>query len=174
MSELTPTVLEIKLRNYKLASYTWQQRRHPQWTENYELYRDTVIINRLLQRQSVNIPLMKGIIRTLLSKFQSKRDLVFESQENDKLKDIFKNEYWKYCVQRTRLNQKDTVNKKQVMLYGRTFWKLYIAAKHFCADIIDPHDILVDRDADPADLDGTAKCVTHLHIYRTLRDLQDS
>jgi hypothetical protein len=30
---------------------------HSQWTENYQLYRDTVIINRLTQRQSVNVPL---------------------------------------------------------------------------------------------------------------------
>ncbi len=40
--------------------------RHPQWTLNYELYRDTVIINRLTQRQSVNVPYMKKTLKTYL------------------------------------------------------------------------------------------------------------
>jgi hypothetical protein len=33
----------------------WRERRHPLWTLNYELSRDTVIVNRLTQRQSVNV-----------------------------------------------------------------------------------------------------------------------
>lgn len=44
----------------------WRERRHPQWTLNYELYRDTVIINRLTQRQSVNVPYMKKTLKTYL------------------------------------------------------------------------------------------------------------
>jgi hypothetical protein len=38
-------------------------RRHDQWTTNDRLYRDTVITNRLTQRQIVNVPLMKATIR---------------------------------------------------------------------------------------------------------------
>lgn len=174
MTQIDDTTLLIKLRNYKQSAYNWQQRRHDQWRENYELYRDTVIVNRLTQRQSVNIPLIKGIVRTLLSKFKSKLDLVFEDLGGDKQKDIFKNELWKNTVLTAKLKAKDTVNKKQVMLYGRSFWKLFIANKQFDAEVLDPHDILIDRDADPADIDGTAMCVIHLHIYRTLRELQNS
>jgi hypothetical protein len=33
----------------------WRERRHATWTLNYELARDTVITNRLTQRQSVNV-----------------------------------------------------------------------------------------------------------------------
>src|SRR5450631_2922679 len=42
-------------KNYQ-ADLNWRLRRHPQITTNYELARDTVIINRLTQRQSVNVP----------------------------------------------------------------------------------------------------------------------
>jgi hypothetical protein len=41
------------------ADIRYRERRHPQWTDNYLLYRDTLITNRLTQRQSVNVPLMK-------------------------------------------------------------------------------------------------------------------
>ncbi|HEV7242868.1 MAG TPA: hypothetical protein VGQ36_26820 [Thermoanaerobaculia bacterium] len=47
------------------ADRRWRERRHPQWTENDQLYRDTDITNRLTQRQSENVPLMKATIRTL-------------------------------------------------------------------------------------------------------------
>src|SRR5713226_9017685 len=110
--------LKDKLHRNKQGDFDFQRRRHDQWRENYELYRDTVIVNRLTQRQSVNIPLIKGVVRTLLSKFKSKLDLVFEELSGDKQKDIFKNEYWKHCVKTARLKAKDTVNKKLVMLYG--------------------------------------------------------
>jgi hypothetical protein len=36
-------------RNIQSAAQ-YRERRHPQWTENYRLYRDTVITNRLTQR----------------------------------------------------------------------------------------------------------------------------
>src|SRR5229473_6080564 len=98
MTDTDKAILVNKLRNYKISAFNWQFRRHDQWRENYELYRDTVIVNRLTQRQSVNIPLLKGIIRTLLSKFKSKLDLVFEDLGGDKQKDIFKNEYWKHSA----------------------------------------------------------------------------
>ena len=48
----------------------------------------------------------------------------FEELSGNKQKDIFKNEYWKYCVKTAKLKAKDIVNRKQVLLYGRTFWKL--------------------------------------------------
>ena len=41
----------------------FRERRHQQFTTNYTLYRDTVIVNRLTQRQSVNVPYMKKTIK---------------------------------------------------------------------------------------------------------------
>jgi hypothetical protein len=60
-----PTVTLDTIQKNLLADRRWRERRHPQWTSNYEIYRDTVITNRLTQRQSVNVPLMKETIRTL-------------------------------------------------------------------------------------------------------------
>lgn len=42
------------------ADLRWRERRHAPWTQNYQLYRDTVITNRITQRQSVNVPLHEG------------------------------------------------------------------------------------------------------------------
>jgi hypothetical protein len=168
------TQLVTKIDAYKSQAYKWQERRHSQWAENWELYRDNVIVNRLTQRQSVNIPLIKTLVRTLLAKLKSRLDLVFEDLGGDKQKDIFKNEYWKHCAKTSKLKAKDRVNKKQVMLFGRSFWKLFIADRAFNAEVEDPHDILVDRNADPADIDGTAMCVSHIHIYRTLKSLESN
>ncbi len=60
----------ITLENFKIntaSDLKFRERRHPQWTENYELYRDTVITNCLTQRQSVNVPFMKETIKTILA-----------------------------------------------------------------------------------------------------------
>ena len=46
--------LKLKLDKNEQADHDFQKRRHEQWTENYQLYRDKVIVNRLTQRQSIN------------------------------------------------------------------------------------------------------------------------
>src|ERR1044071_10274033 len=73
----------------------FRERRHSQWTDSYTLYRDTVIVNRLTQRQSVNVPLMKESIRTILSGIDDPPDNYYENLDNDKQKELFMNEYWK-------------------------------------------------------------------------------
>lgn len=165
--------LITKLQKNRDQAFKWQQRRHAQWTESYEMYRDKVQTNRLIQRQSVNLPLMKMTLRTLLAKFRRKMDLVFEDYGNDKDKEIFKNAYWEHCYRTAKLKSKDTANKKQVMLYGRTFWKLFVADGAFNAEVVDPFDVLIDRFADPSDIEGTANDVIHQHIYRTLKEVEN-
>lgn len=171
---MTDLNLITQLQANKNQAYKWQERRHPQWAESYELYRDIVVVNRLIQRQSINIPLMKETIRTLLAKFRRRTDLKFEDLAGDKQKEIFKNEYWTETVKTAKLRAKDVVNRKQVLLYGRTFWKLLIDIGRPNAEVADPHDILIDRHADPADIDGTAQDIIHLHIYRRLKDLENN
>ncbi len=70
-----------------------QRSRHQPWTETYQLYRDTVITNRLTQRQSVNVPLMKATIRTLLSRAKDPADLEFEDYENNGMRELLMNSY---------------------------------------------------------------------------------
>ncbi len=57
--------LKTQLDTNEQADYNFQERRHSEWTENYQLYRDKVIVNRLTQRQSINVPLIKGIVKTV-------------------------------------------------------------------------------------------------------------
>ena len=52
----------------KKSALDLRERRHQDWDDNYLLYRGKVKINRLIQRQAVNIPLMKETIKTLLSR----------------------------------------------------------------------------------------------------------
>jgi len=63
-----PTALTIDVIQKHLDSdRRWRERRHPNITLNYELHRDTVITNRLTQRQSVNVPYMKKTLKTYLT-----------------------------------------------------------------------------------------------------------
>lgn len=160
------------LKTDEESDFKFQERRHPQWKENYQLYRDTVITNRLTQRQSVNIPLMKGTIKTILANTDQLNQVEFEELGNDKDKEIFFNAYWEDTVIKDKMELKDIVDKKQEQLYGKTWTKLNIAYGRFESEILEPYDVLVDRYADPSDLDNTAHHLVHGNIFRTLDQLE--
>ena len=162
--------LKQKLEKNKKSSFEYQQRRHLNWDENYTLYRDKVITNRLTQRQSVNIPLMKTTIKTIMDQIDDPPDLKFEELSNDKQKEIFLNEYFTKNAEDNKLDIKDTVDKKQELIYGRTFKKLNIDNGQPYVEVLDPYDILVDRYTDPADLDS-AQFIIHQNIFRTLNEI---
>ena len=169
---ITKNDLEYRLVKANVSGYEWRQRRHEDWRENYTLYRDKVQINRLTQRQSVNVPLMKQMIKTLLSKVDDFVSLNFINLDNDKQKELFYNQYWTdFVVKDNRLELKDVVDKKQVMLYGRSFKKLRVENGKIKIDIVGPQDIVVDRFVDPTDLD-TSRFVIQNHIFQTLSDLE--
>jgi hypothetical protein len=162
--------LDTFLQNVE-SDFKFRQRRHQQWTDNYELYRDTVITNRLTQRQSVNVPLMKETITTRLAGLNDAPDLYFENLDGDKQKELFKNEYWTWTAEQNKLEVRDMVDKKQEELYGRSFMKLNIVNGRILIEVLDPFDVLVDRYIDPADLDS-ARRITHLHIFKPLSVLE--
>jgi hypothetical protein len=149
----------------------YRERRHPQWSENYRLYRDTVITNRLTQRQSVNVPLMKETLRTIRANIAPISDLTFESLDNDKQKELFKNEYWRWVAKQNRLTLLDYVDTNQELLYGRSFIKLNIVDGQVKLEVLDPQDILIDRFTDPTDIDS-ARYVIHQHIFKTIGELE--
>ncbi len=166
--------MSVRVKKYSEGAIKLQERRHPDWRENYSLYRDKVTVNRLTQRQSVNVPLMKETIKTLLSKTDEFPDLYFESLSNDKQKEIFLNEYWKWWVVEDRFETKDIVDKKQVGLYGRSTMKLNLYDGRPTAEVLEPYDWVCDRFADPADLDNTANYQAHLNIFRSLSALESN
>ena len=164
--------LEARLTANGRDGYEYRERRHEDWKDNYELFRDKVIVNRLTQRQSVNIPLMKQIVKTLLSKIDDFIDLEFTNLDNDKQKELFYSLYWTDVVKKdNRIELKDKVDKKQVMLFGRTFEKLNVLNNKVKFHIIDPQDVRIDRFVDPTDID-TARYIIQDNIYETLSDLK--
>ena len=165
--------LLLVLQKHKESAYLWQQRRHDEWTENYALYRDKVIVNRLTQRQSVNVPLMKTSIRTALKDIDDPPLLYFENLDNNKDKELYYNEYFEYAAEYNKLVLKDIVDKKQVFLYGRSFKKLNIVNGKFSFEILDPQDVLVDRYVDPTDIDS-ARYLCHQHIFRPLSSIEQN
>ena len=163
-----PDMEVIKLE--KESAYDFRKRRHSDWRDNYTLYRDKVIPNRLIQRQSVNIPLMKYALGSLMKEVDEPPTLYFKNLDNNQQKEVFYNEYWKEMGIRQKLTIKDIIDKKQALLYGRSFKKLNIEGGQFTFEIIDPQDMLVHRFVDPANLD-TAKVVIQTDIYRTLSEI---
>lgn len=153
------------------ADYRFRERRHAQWTTNYQLYRDTVITNRLTQRQSVNVPLMKATIRTLVSRAREMPDLAFEDYENDGIRQLLLNAYWEKVTEENKYELLDTVDKKNVGIYGRSYTKLNIVDGFPRLTIHDAFDVLVERYASPWDIDS-AQRVTHVGIYRSLAQLE--
>ena len=170
MADLTFTPVDPELEMLKLnkqSGYNYRERRQDDWTENYTLYRDKVTINRLTQRQSVNIPLMKQTIRTLLKDVDDMPVLHFENLDNDKQKEVFLNEYWKWTVQSNKMELKDIVDKKQVFMFGRSFDQIQIEDGKIKMTIVDPSDLLVDRYCDPTDIDSS-RFLIHTHIFKPL------
>lgn len=160
------------LKRAKDSGYKYKERRLEDTRENYTLYRDKVTTNRLTQRQSVNIPLMKQTIRTLLKDVDDMPVIEFQSLDNDKQAEVFQNEYWKWTLENNKAEIKDIVDKRQVLLYGRSFDQWQIVDGKIQWTIQDPDDILVDRYCDPADLD-TARYLIHAHIFKPLSTLEN-
>lgn len=164
-----------QLINNEISGYNYRERRHEDWTEIYSLYRDKVQVNRLLQRQSVNVPLMKQTIKTLLKDIDDMPVIEFKNLDNNDQAEIFQNEYWKYTIGEhcNKMEIKDIVDKKQVLLYGRTFDQMQIVDGKVFMGIVDPMDIKIDRYTDPTNIDS-AGFLIHDNIFKRLSALEQN
>ena len=167
---ITNPDLEV-LRLNKENGYNYRQRRHEDWTTNYTLGRDKVITNRLTQRQSVNLPLMKLTLKTLLKDMDDMPVLYFENLDNNKEAEIFKNEHWKYTGEENNFELQDIVDKKQEFYFGRSFDQWQIVDGKVKMTVQDPMDMLVDRYMDPFNL-HSSRFLIHTHIFMTLSDIE--
>src|SRR3972149_6838974 len=104
------------LTGNKESGYNYVLRRYDEWTENYTLYRNRVIFNRLTQRQTVNLPLMKMGLRSLMKDVDDLPVIELQNLDNDTEAEVFQNEYWKVCGDENHNNFeiKDIIDKKQV------------------------------------------------------------
>lgn len=170
-NQLTLDVLVEQNKKEKDESIKFKERRFQQWNENYYLYRDKVITNRLTQRQTVNVPIVRESIQTWISKIDEPPILKFETRgKGNSAKDgeIVLNEIWSFYYDKLKLDILDNMEKKVVGLQGRGFKKWGFANGDIFCDLIDPYDIDIDPRANPLDLE-TASYVTHKNIFRPLR-----
>ena len=66
MQKVNYESLKTQLDLNEQTDFRRRERRTSEWTENYQLYRDKVTINRLTQRQSINVPRIKESLRLFL------------------------------------------------------------------------------------------------------------
>jgi len=161
----------LMLINNRDQSFKYREKRHEDWRENYELYRDKVTYNRLTQRQTVNLPIMKTAVKTLLKDIDDMPVIEFENRDNNAEAQIFLNEVWKVTLDDNNAEIQDLVDKKQECLYGRTFDSWQVVDGKIKFDIEDTEDMLVDRFTNPYDLDS-ARFLIHLHIFKPLSSLK--
>src|SRR3990167_7715529 len=115
----TPYELKFeKLANERRTAREFQGRKHIDWNDNYELFRNKVRTNRLTQRQAVNIPLMKETIKTSLSKIDDPPNVDWKELSWDEMKELVYQEIWNDQFKRKKFEWIDVVDKKNVLLYG--------------------------------------------------------
>ena len=166
----TESSLMEKLLKEKQIAREFQERRHEDWNENYELYRNKTKTNRLTQRQAVNIPLMKETIKTLLAKVDDPPSVEWKELGGDKDKEIMLQETWNEWSDVANIEGIDLQDKKTALLCGRSFKKLNWEGDHVGIYANDIFDVLIDPLADPIDLESS-RFLIHQNIFRSLREI---
>lgn len=159
-----------KLLNEKKAGRIFQDRKHPDWDENYELYRNRVKTNRLTQRQAVNIPLMKETVKTLLSKVDDVPTVTWKEKSGDQMKEIIYQELWNDFVKRNKWEWLDILDKKNVLLYGLSTKTLNVEKEGIRVYVRDVYDVIYDPLMNPLDIES-ARFIVHQNIFKPLREV---
>lgn len=159
-----------KLLNEKKSARDFQLRKHDDWNENYELYRNKVKTNRLTQRQAVNIPLMKETIKTLISKSDDAPSVDWKENSGDQMKELIYQEIWDNKFKHNKIEWLDIMDKKNVFLYGLSTKKLNIDDTGISINVMDCFNVIYDPLMDPMDIE-TARFIIHQNIFRPLRDI---
>lgn len=159
-----------KLKAEKESASKLQERKHEDWNDNYELYRNKVKTNRLTQRQAVNIPLMKETLKTLLSSIDDAPNIEWSERSGDEEKELIYQEIWNAGYKDNKFELQDILEKKSVLLYGFAIKQLNIVKDGVTIKVLDPYDVLFDSLMEPSDIE-TARFVIVRNIFRSLRDI---
>lgn len=162
--------LIVKLQTEKRQAMDAQERRHAEWNENYLLYRLKSNLNRLTMRQEACLPLMKGSIKTVHAQIAVKPDVYFLDKAGDQDREITINEKWNEDFKRCQMELLDKADKKQELLYGRTWEKLNWSNGQFEFEIKDVFTILPDPSMKPHDVES-ASFLVETGIFRCLEDV---
>ena len=162
--------LMLKLTKEKTAGMELQKRKHEDWVDNYELYRNKVKTNRLTQRQAVNIPLMKETIKTLLAKIDNSPNVEWKELAGDEYKEMVFQEVWNEQFKENNMELIDILDKKNVLLYGHSFKMLNIGEKGVNISVLDPYDVYLDPLTNVWDIES-ARFIVRNNVFRTVRDI---
>lgn len=159
-----------KLQAEKLAAIELQKRKYEDWNENYELYRNKVRLNRLTQRQAVNIPLMKETLKTLLTKIDDPPEIDWKNKQGEEGKEMVYQEIWNDFYKRNKLELIDVMDKKNVLLYGHSVKKLNIDKTGIIVSILDVYDTAFDPLMNLWDLES-ARFIIQQNIFKSVREI---
>ena len=162
--------LKKKIAHEKKVALKYQKRRHNPWIEIYELYRNIVRVNRLTQRQAINIPLMKETIRAKGAKINEAPDVYLESRSGDMDKEIIINSLWEKTADDNSFELQDRADKKQELLYGRSHMMLNPTRNGIEIETKDIYEILIDPKTKPYDIE-TARYVVMTNMFRPLDEI---
>lgn len=164
------TELLEKLKQEKHAGNELQMRKHPDWVDNYDLYRGKVKTNRLTQRQAICIPLMKETIKTILAKNDESPSIQWKEMGGDEDKEIIFQELWDMNAKENKMELVDILDKKNVFIYGIGTRKLNIGNKGIRIDSLDPYDVVFDPLMAVGQIE-TARFIIHQNIFKSIREI---
>lgn len=159
-----------KLLREKRSAREYQERRHADWDDNYQLYRNKVFTNRLTQRQAVNVPLMKETVKTLLSKIDDPPEVEWKEKSGNMEKEVYLQEIWNTEYSEQDFEGIDMLDKKNVLMYGRAFRKLNWKDGSVEIAALDVYDVVIDPLVNPLDVES-ARFVIHQNLFKSLREV---
>lgn len=155
------------------AGLKYRKRREPDMNDNYSLYRNKVQVNRLTQRQPMNIPLMKETIQTIGAKTNSPLYIDFENRDGELDKEIVTNTLFREAAKKDSLAIKCRVDKKNTYLYGRGHIGLEVDPNFNYIvrfTVKDPYDVIIDPGVSPYDIE-TARYYVDDNIFKPLHEV---
>jgi hypothetical protein len=159
-----------KLKRERDSAREHQERRHDDWNDNYELYRNKVRTNRLTQRQAVNLPLMKETVKTILSKIDDPPQVEWREKSSDEYKELIYQEIWNESYKKQKLDWVDLLDKKNVLMYGISTKFLNPTKTGVDIDVLDVYDVVFDPLMHPLDIES-ARFIIRQNIFRSLREI---
>lgn len=168
--------LPKKLAAEKSSALKYQKRRHKAINEIYEHYRNIVRVNRLTQRQAVNVPLMKETIGTIASKLNGTDDSKYINLDGEMDKEIIMNALWRRAEEDYAWEMLKRLDVKQALLCGRSHFVLNIDPSKeipVTIGIADYFELLVDPKTKPWDID-TARYTVQTGMFKPLEEITNS
>lgn len=162
--------LLTKLITEKESGNRLQERKHLDWDDNYELYRNKVKTNRLTQRQAVMIPLMKETIKTILASVDDAPNIDWMEQGGNEDKEILFQELWDASMRENKVELIDIMDKKNVLLYGISTKMFNITEQGVDIDVLDTYDVTYDPLMQAGNIES-ARFIVRQNIFRTVREI---